>query len=169
MTHEEMIREFSKTLDNMERWMEKAEAHAKDKGFEVDVLVKARLAPDQFAFDQQLQSACDQAKYAAAYLGNKPPPSHPDTETTFAQLHERIRKCRAFLETVQAGDLAGSGDRKVAPAWLGGAWLKGNDYVDDVAVPNFYFHATMAYAILRHNGVTLGKMDYIGSMPVQQG
>src|SRR3569832_740702 len=159
MTHEETIQEFSKTLDNLERWMEKAEAFAKEKGFEVDNLVKARLAPDAFAFDQQVQAACDQAKYAAAYLGSKPPPSHPDTEKSFAELHARVKKCRDFLATVNSADFSGSEDRKVSPAWLGGAWLKGKDYVNAVAVPNFYFHATMAYAILRHNGVTLGKQD----------
>ena len=167
MTNDDAIRLFAKTLQNLERWMDKAAAHASAKKFEVDVLAQARLAPDQYAFVQQVQSACDQAKYAAAYLSGKQAPSHPDTEKTFAELRQRIEKCLGFLETVQAKDLAGADDRKVAPPWLGGKWLHANDYVVHVAIPNFFFHATMAYAILRHNGVDLGKMDFVGSMPVQ--
>jgi hypothetical protein len=169
MTHDDAIRSFEKTLRNLEQWMEKAAAHAKAKSFEVDVLAHARLAPDAFDFARQVQAGCDQAKYAAAYLGSKPPPSHPDTEQTFAELRERIEKCLAFLATVQAKDLAGAEERKVAPPWLGGRWLRGDDYLVHVAIPNFFFHATMAYAILRHNGVELGKMDYIGSLPTREG
>lgn len=169
MKHEDAIRSFAKTLRNLEQWMEKATAFAKAKAFDVDVLAQARLAPDQFGFVQQVQSACDQAKYAAAYLGGKPAPSHPDTEKTFAELRQRIQKCIGFLETVQAKDLVGAEERKVAPPWLGGKWLRGDDYLVNVALPNFFFHATMAYAILRHNGVDLGKMDYIGGLPLQEG
>ena len=169
MTHYDATRIFTKTLRNLEQWMAKAEEYASSRSFDVNVLVDARLAPDQFAFVQQVQSACDQAKYAAAYLGSKPPPSHPDSERTIAELKERIQRCVAFVESVDAKDFAGSDERKVAPPWLGGAWLRGDDYLAHVAIPNFFFHATMAYAILRHNGVSLGKMDYIGSMPVQQG
>ena len=169
MTPNDTLRSFSKTLENLEKWMDKADEHAKARSFDVDVLAKARLAPDQFEFVRQVQSACDQAKYAAAYLAGKPAPSHPDTEQTFGELRERIRKCTGFLATVQEGDLAGAEQRKVAPPWLGGRWLSGHDYLVDVAVPNFFFHMTMAYAILRHNGVVLGKMDYIGSLPTREG
>ncbi len=168
MTPHDTLQHFTKTLDNLEKWMDKAEANAKERSFDVDVLAQARLAPDQFAFLQQVQSACDQAKYAAAYLGGKPAPSHPDTEKTFAELRERIRKCTAFVATVPEKDLAGALERKVAPPWLQGRWLTGRDYLAHVAVPNFFFHATMAYAILRHNGVSLGKMDYIGSLPTRE-
>jgi len=169
MTPHDAIRLFIKTLENLEKWMDKAGEHAKAKSFEVDVLAQARLAPNQFSFTQQVQSACDQAKYAAAYLGGKKAPSHPDTEKTFAELRERIRKCTSFLATVTEKDFEGAAERKVAPPWLGGRWLRGHDYLVDLAVPNFFFHATMAYAILRHNGVDLGKMDYIGSLPAREG
>ena len=169
MTPHDAIQLFTQTLENLEKWMDKAAEHAKARSFEVDVLAQARLAPDQFAFVQQVQAACDQAKYAAAYLGGKPAPSHPDTEQTFAELRQRIQKCLRFLETVQAKDLVGAEERKVSPPWLGGKWLRGDDYLVHVALPNFFFHATMAYAILRHNGVDLGKMDYIGSMPLREG
>ena len=169
MTPQDAIQLFAKTLDNLEKWMDKASEYAKSRSFDVEVLAQARLAPDQFAFAQQVQSACDQAKYAAAYLGNKQAPSHPDTEKTFDELRQRIRKCTAFLATVAEKDLAGADDRKVAPPWLGGRWFRGADYLVHVAVPNFFFHATMAYAILRHNGVPLGKADFIGAMPTREG
>ncbi|HEY2774518.1 MAG TPA: DUF1993 domain-containing protein [Candidatus Binatia bacterium] len=168
MTHEGAIRLFAKTLKNVEQWMNKAAEHASEKSFDVNVLVDARLAPDAFPFVRQVQSACDQAKYAAAYLGGHPAPSHADTERTFDELKQRIAKCVAFLDSVPAKDLAGGGERKVSPPWLGGGWLKGDEYLEEVAIPNFFFHATMAYAILRHNGVALGKMDYIGTIPVKQ-
>ena len=132
-------------------------------------LAQARLAPDAYPFTRQVQAACDQAKFAAAYLGNKPAPSHPDTEQTFAELRERIQKCLSFVDSVPVKDLAGSEQRKVSPPWLHGRWLHGDDYLVQVAIPNFFFHATMAYAILRHNGVDLGKMDYVGSIPMQEG
>jgi len=167
MTHYETIRLFGKMLRNLQQWMNKADEYAKARPFEVDVLMHARLAPDQFDFRQQIQAGCDQAKYAAAYLGDKQAPSHPDTETTFAELRARIEKCLGFLETVQEKDFAGSEDRKVAPPWLGGKWLRGDDYLQHVAIPNFFFHMTMAYALLRHNGVSLGKMDYVGALPVR--
>jgi uncharacterized protein len=169
MTHHEAVLQFAKMLGNLEKWMDKATEHAKAKSFEVDVLAQARLAPDQFNFVRQVQSACDQAKYAAAYLGGKPPPSHPDTEQTFAELRQRIQKCLEFLETVRKEDFAGSEDRKVAPPWLGGKWLRGDDYLKELAIPNFDFHVTMAYAILRHNGVDLGKMDFIGGLTIKEG
>ena len=169
MTADDSIRLFVKTLQNLEQWMDKAAAHATAKSFEVDTLAQARLAPDAYPFARQVQSACDQAKYAAAYFGGKQAPSHPDTEQTFAELKQRIQKCLSFLESVPARDLAGADDKKVAPPWLGGKWLRGGDYLAQVALPNFFFHVTMAYAILRHNGVELGKMDFIGSIPVQEG
>jgi hypothetical protein len=167
MDHDDAIRLFAKTLRNLEQWMEKAASYAKARSFDVDVLAQARLAPDQYPFVRQVQSACDQAKYAAAYLSGKPAPSHPDTERTFAELRQRIEKCLAFLDSVGEKDLAGAGERKVSPPWLGGKWLSGDDYLVHIAVPNFFFHATTAYAILRHNGVDLGKMDYIGALPVR--
>src|SRR2546423_961311 len=129
MNHNDAIRVFAKTLNNLEQWMDKAAAHAKAKSFDVDVLAQARLAPDQFAFVRQVQAGCDQAKYAAAYLSGKPAPSHPDTEQTFAELRERIKKCLGFLESVPAADFVGAEERKVSPAWLGGKWLSGDEYL----------------------------------------
>jgi hypothetical protein len=169
MTPHDAIRLFAKTLENLGKWMDKAEEHAKDRGFEVDVLAHSRLAPDQYDFIKQVQATCDQAKFAAAYLTGAKAPSHPDTEQTFSDLRQRIQKCTSYLATVKEKDLAGAEERKVSPPWMGGRWLRGSDFVAELAIPNFFFHATMAYAILRHNGVKLGKMDYIGGLPTQEG
>lgn len=168
MTPYETLQLFDKTLATIEKWMDKAEAYAKERGFEVDVLAQSRLAPDQYELARQLQLACDQAKNTAAYLSGKPAPTHQDTEKTFSELSERLRKCATFVGTVQESDLAGSAERKVSPPWMGGRWLRGDDYLGQMAVPNFFFHVTTSYAILRHNGVPLGKADFIGGLPIQE-
>lgn len=167
MTAYQTVQQFTKMLKNLDNWIETAVAHATKKGFDPEVFVASRLAPDQYPFVKQVQSSCDSAKFAAAYLSGHKAPVHPDTETTVAQLRERIGACLRFLESVPADDYAGADDRKVAPPWLQGKWMKGSDYLTQTAIPNFYFHVTTAYAILRHNGVDLGKLAYIGSMPLQ--
>ena len=169
MNANDAVQLFAKTLTNLDKWMEKAEAYAKDRGFEVDVLAPARLAPDQYTLVKQVQAACDQAKFAAAYLSGGKPPSHPDNEQTIAELRERIRKSLDYVASVPAQAFANADQQKVAPAWLGGRWFRGSDYLVEMAIPNFFFHASMAYAILRHNGVNLGKMDFIGGITTQEG
>jgi hypothetical protein len=165
----ETVTQFAKMLKNLDHWLDAAAAFAQTKGFEADVLAQSRLAPDQYALTRQVQAACDAAKYAAAYLSGQKAPSHPDTEQTLSELRARIQKCVQYLESVKASDYAGAAERRVSPPWLQGKWFRGADYLTQLAVPNFYFHVTTAYAILRHNGVGLGKMDYIGSMPVNEG
>jgi len=156
------VSQMSKMLRNLEGWLDKAEAHAKTKGFDVDVLTVARLAPDQYPFVRQVQAVCDNAKFVAARLAAVTPPSHPDTEKTFAELRARIRATLAFLETVTPEQFAGAADREVTLPFMPGKAIKGADYLVDMALPNFYFHVTTAYAILRHNGVDLGMYDFIG-------
>lgn len=162
MTTFDTISQFRRMLDNLDRWIEMATGHAAAKGFDADVLAVARLAPDQFTFVQQVQSACDAAKFAAAYLSGKQAPSHPDTETTLGELRGRIGKCTAFLDTLEAADYAGAEERRVAPPWMEGHSVRGDHYLQRLSIPNFYFHVTTAYDILRHNGVELGKRDFIG-------
>ena len=161
----DFVPQLAKMLKNLDGWMTKAEAHAKQKGYEVDTLCHARLAPDQYAFVRQVQSTCDAAKFSVAYLAAKEPPAHPDTETTFAQLHARIHSCMSFLETVSEKDLEGAEARRIAPKWAQGKWMPGDRSLVEMALPNFYFHVSMAYAILRHNGVDLGKTDFMGALP----
>lgn len=163
----DVIPQYAKMLRNLDHWLDKAVAHATAKKFEVDTLVQARLAPDMYSLDRQIQSACDTAKFSAAYLSGKEPPSHPDTEKTIAELRARIKTCMAFLESIQESDVAGGDERKVSPKWLKGKWVKGDQFLLQMSLPNFYFHVVTAYDILRHNGVDVGKLDYIGGLPVR--
>jgi len=158
----DVIAEFDTMLANLDTWLGAASTHAQGKGFAVDVLVGARLAPDQFALDRQVQSACDAAKFAAAYLSGTAAPAHPDSETTIAELRARIHTCRAYLGSFTPGAFAEGEQRPVSPAWMQGNSVRGDRYLHRVGVPNFYFHVVSAYAILRHNGVPLGKQDYLG-------
>lgn len=156
------ISQYVRMLRNMDQWLQAATDLAKSKGFEVDVLAQARLAPDQYPLTGQVQSACDAAKYAAAYLSGQTAPSHPDTEKTVAELRQRIAACVAYLEGFKEADFAGAADRRVAPAWMQGKSVSPGGYLTRISEPNFYFHVTTAYAILRHNGVALGKADFVG-------
>ena len=162
-----VMAQFSKMLENLDRWLAAGATHAEGKKFPPDVLAQARLAPDQYELVRQVQSACDAAKYAAAYFSGQTAPSHPDTEKTVDELRARIATCRAYLASIPSAAYAGAEERRVSPAWMQGKGLRGDRYLLEVAIPNFFFHVTTAYAILRHNGVELGKMDYIGDMPVQ--
>jgi len=167
MNIHDVVPQYAKMLHNLETWLDKAAAHATAKKFEVDTLVHARLAPDMYSLDRQIQAACDTAKFSAAYLSGKEAPAHPDTEKTIAELRARIKSCLAFLETIGPNDVAGAEERKVSPKWLQGKWVKGDAFLLQMSLPNFYFHVVTAYDILRHNGVDLGKRDFIGGMPIQ--
>ena len=158
----ESISQFTRMLKNLDQWLQTGTAYAQKRNFDPDVLAQARLAPDQYALVQQVQSACDAAKYAAAYLSGQKAPSHPDTEKTIKELQARVQTCVAYLSTFKASDFAGAEARRVAPPWMEGNSVSGDQYLTRIAVPNFYFHVTTAYAILRHNGVELGKRDFIG-------
>ena len=158
----ETISQFNRMLKNLDQWLQKGTEYAQQKNFDPGVLAQARLAPDQYALVQQVQSASDAAKYAAAYLSGQKAPSHPDTEKTIDELRARIQTCLGYMDTFQASDFAGAEERRVAPPWMQGNAVRGSDYLTRIAVPNFYFHVTTAYAILRHNGVDLGKRDFIG-------
>jgi hypothetical protein len=158
------IPQLTKMLENLDRWLTAAEAHAKAKSFDPAVLLVARLAPDQYALTRQVQAVCDGAKFTAARLAGKTPPSHPDTETTMEELHARIRTVVDYLKTFTAADFEGAETREVSLPFAPGKGIKGADFLFEMGLPNFYFHIAMAYAILRHNGVGLGKIDYIGSL-----
>lgn len=164
MNTSDHVAHFAKMLRNVDAWLEKGVAHAKAKSFDPDVLAGCRLAPDMYPLTRQVGSACDAAKFSAVYLANKQAPAHPDTETTIVEIRRRIESVLAWLDTVPSDDYAGAGDRRVSPPWLGGRWMSGDDYLMEVAIPNFHFHVSMAYAILRHNGVPLGKGDFLGSL-----
>lgn len=156
---------MQKMLANSLAWLDKASAHAKAKKFEPDAFLSSRLAPDQYAFVRQLQAACDTVKLAAARLAGREAPKHPDTEATVEQIRGRIQAVIAYLDGFSEADFAGAEARVLELAFLPrGKSITGAHYLDEFVIPNFYFHVTTAYAILRHDGVDLGKYDYIGSL-----
>lgn len=154
-------------LVNLDRWLGKAAEHATSKKFDPEVFVTSRLAADQYPLVKQVQAACDAAKIAGARLAGKVAPAHADDEQTFAELRARIVKATSFLDTLTEKDFEGAATRTVALPFLpgGNKGALGADYFVHFAQPNFFFHLAHAYAILRHNGVSLGKNDYIGGMP----
>ncbi len=158
------VLQCKKMLTNLEGWLDKGVAHAKAKAFDPEVLLGLRLAPDQYPFVRQVQSSCDNAKFLAARLSGKEAPKHPDTEQTVDEVRARIRTCvPGHLDTFAAADFEGAESRLVELPFVQGKVIAGGDYLMDLALPNFFFHVTTAYAILRHNGVPVGKWDYIGA------
>jgi len=162
--YETTIPQMAKMLRNLDKWLDAAVAFAETKKFDPNTLLTARLAPDQYSLARQVQAACDTAKFAAGRLSGKEAPAHPDTEQTIAELKERVGKCLAYLETFKASDFNGAETRRIGLSFIPGKGLVGADYAKELGVPNFYFHATAAYMILRHNGVPLGKGDFLGSL-----
>ena len=160
----QLISQCSQSLKNLETCLDKAEQHAAAKKFDVGVLMTSRLAPDMQHFIYQVQSACDYVKAAAAWLSGQTPPKHEDNEQTIGELRARIRKTVAFAESVREAQYAGASERKVKLSWAPGKVIGGEDYLVQLTIPNLFFHLTTAYAILRHNGVDVGKMDFLGSM-----
>jgi uncharacterized protein len=159
--------QLAKTLRTVDRWLKLAEEYAATRKFPVDNLIQARLAPDQFTLVKQVQTACDNAKFIPGRLCAKDWPPHADTETTFEQLHARIAAVLTYVDSFKLEDFAGAEERKISLPWMQGKWMTGTEYVIQFALPNFYFHVTNTYAILRHNGVPLGKIDFIGSVPMR--
>ena len=151
-------------LNNLSTLIDKAKAHCEARKIEPSVLVNFRLTPDMFPFSRQVQSTCDNAKFVFSRLTDKEAPSFPDTETTFAQLHERIAKTIAYLDTFKDSDFAGFAEKRVGSQRWNGKTMAGPDYIVQYGIPNFYFHAATAYLILRHNGVDVGKLDFLGQL-----
>lgn len=167
MYYEITVVQFSKMLNNLAAILEKAELAAVQKRYDMSVLLNARLAPDQFNLIRQIQIACDTAKLAAARLTGKvdDAPKHDDSETTLAELKTRIEETLNYLASFSESDFAGASERQISqPRWEG-KYVTGAEFAIEHAMPNLYFHITTAYAILRHNGVDVGKKDYLGAMP----
>ncbi len=154
---------FANMLRNLSAIIDKAEGHCAAKKIEPTVLTSYRLFPDMFPFTRQVQIACDTAKGAVARLAGVDIPKHEDTEQSFAELKARIAKTLDFIESVGAAKIDGSDDKEIVLQMRSGERrFKGMQYLLGHAYPNFYFHATTAYNILRHNGVDVGKADFIG-------
>jgi uncharacterized protein len=162
--HSASVPIFTRMLGNLLVWLDKAEAHATAKKFEPGVFLGTRLAPDMLPFTAQIQIACDAAKFCVARIGGVEAPKFEDKEASFAELRERIRKTIDFVASVPASQIDGKEEqdvtiqRRTGPVtWKAEAYLKAN------VLPNFFFHLTTAYALLRHNGVDLGKSDFLGA------
>jgi uncharacterized protein len=150
--------------------IDKAKAFETAKKLDPTVLPNFRLAPDMFPFTRQVQIATDMAKRGAARLTDADAPSFEDNEATLDQLKSRIEKTISYLKTVDTKKIDASADRDITFP-IGGTnkgQMKGDDYLNHFVLPNFYFHLTAAYAILRHCGVELGKQDFLGAIPLKR-
>ena len=154
---------FQTMLNNLRHMLDKAAADAQARGYDVQVLVDARLAPDMLPLKRQVLIACDASKLCVARVGGLDAPKFDDTESTLPELQARIDKTLAWLATVSDTALDGCEDKEItfAVGKAGTRTLRGEAYVKHWALPNMFFHVTTAYAILRHNGVPLGKSDYL--------
>ncbi len=162
-----MVRQQLKMLTNLEAWLGKAAEFAESRSFSPDNYLALRLAPDQFQFVRQVQSACDTAKFIASRLSGTEAPKHADDEKTFEDVIARVKSTVEYLGTVDAEAIVGGLEREIRlPAIPKGKHALGEGYLVEFAIGNFYFHLTNAYAILRHAGVVLGKRDFIGSLPL---
>ncbi len=160
----QLLGQMKKQLRQVDLWFDKAEAHAKARGFDPNLLVAVRLAPDQFALARQIDSTCDTAKLAASRLTGKDAPKNDDDEKTIAELRARVASAIAYLDTLTEKDFEGAATRTITtPRWEGRT-MTGHDYFFEHALPNFYFHLAHAYAILRESGVDVGKRDYLGAL-----
>ncbi|MEO5668517.1 MAG: DUF1993 domain-containing protein [Bdellovibrionota bacterium] len=156
---------FIKALNNLSGILDKGAQFAEIKKIDPEVLLQSRLAPDQFHLGRQIQIACDTAKLGASRLTGKTAPTHPDTEKTLGEFKTRINETIAYLKTFSEQDFKDSENREITNNRWEGKSLSGSDFLVHHALPNIYFHVTTAYSILRHNGVDVGKGDYLGKMP----
>ena len=155
---------FIRMLGNLSSILDKAAAHAEAKKIDPAILINARLAPDMYPLSRQIQIATDVVKGCAARLAGIEVPSYEDNEATFPELQARIAKTVAFLQSVSAEQINGSEERTVTLKMHGKEiGFLGQPYLLHYVLPNFYFHITTAYAILRHNGLEIGKMDFVGN------
>jgi uncharacterized protein len=163
--HSASVPVFVRMFGSLLQWLDKAEAHAAAKKFDPQVYLSARLAPDMLPFTKQIQIACDAAKFGVARLAGMDAPKFDDTEASLAELRVRVQKTLEFVRSVPANQIDGTETKDVViPRRDGTMTLKGEPYLKHFVLPNFYFHVTTTYALLRHCGVDLGKSDYLGSL-----
>ena len=154
---------FERMLGNLANMLDRAEAYAGERKFNPDVLVGARLAPDMHPLSFQVQSATDRPKFFVSRVTGQPGPSWPDTETTFTELKARVATAQTYLAGASAAEIDARAEAMVTVRSRGSeTQVSAVDYLRFNVLPNFYFHVTAAYAILRHNGVPLGKADFTG-------
>jgi len=163
--HSASVPIFARMLGNLLTWLDKAEAHATARKFDPSVYLASRLAPDMLPFTNQIQIACDAVKFGVARLSGVEAPKFADDEASLADLRTRVRKTIDFIQSVPAAQIDGTEDKDVVvPRRDGSMTLKGEAYLKNFVLPNFFFHVTTTYSLLRHNGVELGKGDFLGPM-----
>lgn len=163
-TYDASVPVFRQMLGSLSVLLQKAEAHAVANCMDVNELLEARLAPDMFTCTRQIQIACDHAKGCVARLAGIEPPKFDDTEKTVGELQERIRKTLAFVDSVTPEQFYDAEDRDIKLVFPWATYdFKGSRYLTYWALPNFFFHATTAYDLLRHKGVPIGKADFLGA------
>lgn len=156
---------FIQMLQNLSGFLTKAAAHAERLKIDSSVLLNSRLYPDMFSLLRQVQHASDTAKACPARLAGIDPPSFPDTESSLSELTERVAKTIGFLKSIKKEQIEGTEDKTIMYKHHGEILtFKGLPYLLNKALPTFFFHLTLAYAILRHNGVEIGKADYMGPL-----
>lgn len=161
--YDEVVTTFAHSLRSLSGLLDKARTHAMAQGYDVDVLVQTRLFPDMFAFARQIQLATDFAKGAAARLAGVDIPQWDNSETTMAELQARVGRCVDFIESLPPERFEGAAERAIElNVLVGKLHFTGARFLMHWAIPNFYFHCTTAYNLLRHNGVPVGKLDYLG-------
>ena len=161
--HARSIAIYDRFLNNLSQLLDKAEKHCEAKGIRPEAMLTFRLFPDMFPFVKQVQLSCDFAARAAARLAGEEPRSFPDTETSFAELQDRIKAARGYIAGFDPAAYVGADQRKIALKIRGkDVSMTGENYLNLYSLPQFYFHIATAYNILRHNGVELGKGDYMG-------
>jgi hypothetical protein len=170
MIHAIVVTQFSKTLTNLLAILGDAEKFAGEKKFDAAVLLQSRLSPDQFSLVQQIRTACDTAKLGAARLADreKDAPAHADTEQALGEIKARIESVIAYLRGFAPDAFASAAERRITQPRWNGKTLSGQEFLIQHVIPNFYFHVVTAYAILRHNGVGIGKRNYLGDMPYRE-
>lgn len=161
------LAQMTKMLKSLDTWLVKAEEHAKARSFDPAVLLSSRLAPDMFPLRRQIQSVCDGVKFLAARVTGKDAPKHEDGEQSWDELRARIADVLAFVGGVGAADFSGADARVVPLSFMPGKGMLAADWAREMNVPNTYFHLCVAYAILRHNGVNLGKIDFLSSLTLR--
>lgn len=159
----------SKMLQNLKSILEKAKSNAEARKFDVNVLAQSRLAPDMFPLVRQVQIACDSIKLGVARVVDQMDtvPKHADTETTIDDLISRINDTLDYLASVSPAMFDGASERRVGTPRWDGKTVSGDEFIVQYALPNLYFHITTTYAILRHNGVDVGKQDFLGALPLR--
>ncbi|MCB9072827.1 MAG: DUF1993 domain-containing protein [Bdellovibrionaceae bacterium] len=156
------VPQFILTLTSLKHLLQKAHLHAEKRNIEMGVLLNTRLAPDQFALGKQVEIACDVARFCVARLTGTEAPQYAEPAKGYHDLLNRIDDTIHFMQKITPTDFEGYEGRKVTYPWYPGHYLDGHNYLVQHALPNFYFHVTTAYGILRFSGVDIGKADYLG-------